>query len=222
MIYIFVPYYNEDTPEFKKSLESQTVPYTLIRRDTKASKILWTEAVNDFWEGCFRWNWRDEDVIGIMCNDIEFREDLFEDASVLGEGEVVAPYNCLIEVNWKTKKIACGKDWNAFMGRCFFMTVKDFKESGGFCKLLPHTLSDVDFAVRMWDKNMAIFGSPSIIHKEHEYPKVSCFSKLSYKNPIAWTVFLLRHPNRYTLINILKAWYDIFRGKNNLVSTNRR
>ena len=222
MIYVFVPYWNEDTPEFKKSLRCQTVRFTLIKRDTKRDKILWTEAVNDFWGDCFRWNWRDEDVIGIMCNDIEFDESLFKTATDVTHGDIFVPSNCLLEINWKTKKIAYGENWNAFVGRCFFMTVKDFKESGGFCKWLPHTLSDADFSYRMYKKGLGIWRMSPITHKEHGCPKVSCFSKLSYKNPIAWTVFLLRHPNRYTLINILKAWYDIFRGKNNLVSTNRR
>ena len=70
MIYIFVPYYHEDTPEFKESLAKQTVPYRLIKRNTKASEILWTEAVNDFWREIKRLNTKDDDIVGIMCNDI--------------------------------------------------------------------------------------------------------------------------------------------------------
>ena len=50
MLYVFVPYYNEDTLEFKESLAKQTAPYRLIKRNTKASKILWTKAVNDFYK----------------------------------------------------------------------------------------------------------------------------------------------------------------------------
>ena len=211
MIYIFVPYYNEDTPEFKKSLESQTVPYTLIRRDTKASKILWTEAVNDFWEGCFRWNWRDEDVIGIMCNDISFDENLFIEGGEVTNGWVHIPWGCEISIDWSKKRFKYGTGvCDSFLGRCFFMTVRDFKELG-FCKLLPHTLSDADFGLRTIKSGVTPLFISSVQHKEHGHPKVNCFSKLSYKNPIAWTVFLLRHPNRYTFINILKAWYDIFR-----------
>ena len=221
MIYVFVPYYNEDTPEFKKSLRCQTVRFTLIKRDTKRDKILWTEAVNDFWHDSFNWG-KDDDVICIMNNDIEFDGDLFEDASHLYTGEILIPFDCAIEVNWRHKRFVRSKNWNAFKGRCFFMTLRDFRRSGGFCKFLPHALSDIDFAIRMWNKNLAIFLSRNIRHKEHGHPKVNCFSKLSYKNPIAWTIFLLRHPNRWTLLNILKAWYDIFRGKNNVVSTNRR
>lgn len=49
MIYVFIPYYNEDTPKFKKSLESQTYKdYRIIRRDRKRDKIYWTKAVRDF------------------------------------------------------------------------------------------------------------------------------------------------------------------------------
>ena len=221
MIYVFVPYYHEDTPEFKKSLESQTVPYRLIKRNRKASKILWTEAVNDFWRECFRWQGaKDDDVICIMNNDIEFNEGLFEDASSLAEGEILVPINFVIEVDWKHKKFERTKDFNAFIGHCFFMSFKDFRESGGFCKLLPHALADIDFSIKMWDKNLAIFLYESAIHKDHPYEKCSKWSWRSYDNPIVWTIFLLRHPNRWTLLNILKAWYEIFRGKNNLVTTN--
>ena len=206
MIYVFVPYYNEDTPEFKKSLRCQTVRFTLIKRDTKGDKILWTEAVNDFWEGCFRWNWRDKDVIGIMCNDIEFDESFFEMYGHTEIGEVCVPMNQTLQIDWSKKEFKEDIRVDSFHGRCFFMTVKDFKESGGFCKWLPHALSDIDFGIRMKRKGLRLRTLQSIIHKEHGHPKVNCFSKLSYKNPIAWTVFLLRHPNRYTLINILKAW----------------
>jgi len=221
MIYVFVPYYNEDTPEFKKSLRRQTVRFTLIKRDTKRDKILWTEAVNDFWHDSFNWG-KDDDVICIMNNDIEFDERLFIEGGEATSGWVHIPYGCEMLVDWSKKRFSLNTGvCDSFIGRCFFMTLKDFKERK-FCKLLPHAFSDLDFGLRTIKSGIVPILISPIIHKEHGHPKVNCFSKLSYKNPIAWTVFLLRHPNRYTLINILKAWYDIFRGKNNLVSTNRR
>ena len=222
MIYVFVPYWNEDTPEFKKSLESQTVPYRLIKRNRKKSKILWTKAVNDFWEDSFNWG-KDDDVVCIMNNDIEFDERLFVEGGEVTSGWVHIPNGCEIFIDWSTKSfIGATGVCDSFVGRCFFMTLKDFKESGGFCKWLPHALSDADFGIGTIRSGIVPILISPIIHKEHGHLKRSKFSLLSYDNPIVWTIFLLRHPNRYTLINILKAWYEIFRGKNNLVSTNRR
>ena len=125
MIYVFVPYYHEDTPEFKKSLESQTVPYRLIKRNRKASKILWTEAVNDFWRECFRWQGaKDDDVICIMNNDIEFDGLTFNDFSCLTKGEISISEGTLI--NWQKKSFkmvkGAGLDYyspDSFIGHCF-------------------------------------------------------------------------------------------------------
>lgn len=212
MIYVFVPYYNEDTPEFKESLAKQTVPYRLIKRNTKASKILWTEAVNDFWREVKRLNTKDDDVICIMNNDIEFGENLFEIAlRDTKKHKLYIPLGSQGYMDFKNKRfINDTLRFNTFIGRCFFMTVKGFKESGGFCKLLPHALSDIDFGLRMI-KTSSWCVSYSISHLGHSYKPVSNWSWLSYKNPIVWTIFLLRHPNRYTFINILKAWYDIIK-----------
>ena len=79
MIYVFVPYYNEDTKEFKESLAKQTVPYRLIKRDRKRDKIYWTKAVRDFQREIQRFcGIKDDDIICIMNNDIEFDENFFD------------------------------------------------------------------------------------------------------------------------------------------------
>src|SRR3972149_7313275 len=100
-----IPYYNEDTLEFKKSLASQTVPHIVIRRDRKKDKILWTKAVNDFYKECFTWNIKDNDVICVMNNDIEFGKDLFEVGGMARCKGIVVPKTCLTTVNWQDKKI---------------------------------------------------------------------------------------------------------------------
>jgi len=105
MIYIFVPYYKKTSLSSKESLVKQTVPYRLIKRDTKASKILWTEALNDFWLEVKRLNTKDDDVIGVMCNDISFYEDLFMLARDVTHGDIFVPDNCLLEINWRTKRL---------------------------------------------------------------------------------------------------------------------
>ena len=213
MIYVFVPYWNEDTPEFKKSLESQTVPYRLIKRNRKASKILWTEAVNDFWRECSRWQGaKDDDVICIMNNDIEFGKLLFELGATAKDWDIIVPDEFLIEVDWRNKKFTYGGDYNSFIGHCFFMSLKDFRESGGFCRLLPHALADIDFSYRMYKKKKAtIWRVGGVHHEDHDYEKCSKWSWRSYDNPILWTIFLLRHPNRYTLLNIIKSWVSALR-----------
>ena len=214
MIYVFVPYYHEDTPEFKKSLESQTVPYRLIKRNRKASKILWTEAINDFWHDSFKWG-KDDDVVCIMNNDIEFDGLTFKDFSCLTKGEISISEGTLIDWQKKSFKMVkgAGLDYyrpDSFIGHCFAMTLGDFKKLGGFCKLLPHALADIDYGIKAL-KRLRVY-SGYAIHKDHAYEKTSKWSWRSYDNPIVWTIFLLRHPNRYTLLNIARCWYDgIFR-----------
>ena len=210
MIYVFVPYYHEDTPEFKKSLESQTVPYRLIKRDRKKSKILWTKAVNDFWEDSFNWG-KDDDVVCIMNNDIEFDVELFEEGSEVSIGECYVPQGNQVQIDWQNKKFTEGLRIDGFYGRCFFLTLHDFKQTK-FSRLLPHALADIDFSIRVVNKIDTTLMGCHIIHDRHSYQDCSKWSWRSYDNPIVWTIFLLRHPNRYTLLNIARCWYDgIFR-----------
>jgi len=90
------------------------------------------------------------------------------------------------------------------------MTLKQFKNSGGFCKYLPHALADIDFGLKVLKKSEMIYNYAEWRHPEHSYEPVSKWSLRSYENPFLWTIFLLKNYNRYTFINILKAWYSAF------------
>ena len=205
MMYVFIPYYNEDTIEFASSMNEQTVPFRVIKRDRKRDKIYWTKAVNDFRKESLRWlGVKDSDVICVMNNDIEFNENLFREGSRVKQGEVYIPRGNGVYIIWKLKAFC---NWvgriDGFYGRCFFMTVGDFKKFT-FCKLLPHYLSDLDYSLRVLKKLTPVLMETEIYHKNHERNEGRFI--LNSGNPIFWTIFLLRHPNRYTLINILKAW----------------
>lgn len=211
MIYVFVPYYNEDTPEFKKSLESQTVQYRLIKRDRKRDKIYWTKAVRDFQREIQRFcGIKDTDVICIMNNDIEFPDYFFSELAKLTEYDIY--YMEGISINWCAKKFKIVPNiyGDSFTGHCFAMTFGDFKRFR-FSRLLPHALADIDYGIRVMERQTSIFNHYHVIHKDHDYEDCSIWSPRSYKNPIFWTIFLLKHPNRHTFINILKSWYEIFR-----------
>lgn len=211
MIYLFIPYYHEDTKEFRESLNRQEVNFLEIRRDRKRDKIYWTRAVNDFWKQIQSYRGiKDDDVIVIMNNDIMFTASLFvEAAKRTKQGSVVVPYRSRIEIDWAKKKFTQGGRTDSFVGRCFFITYGDFKRSGGFCKLLPHALADIDYGLKLKKKGITPFDcSLHYFHPEHEYEKISAWSLRNYGNPVVWTIFLLRHPNKYTLLNIAKAWYD--------------
>src|SRR5574338_727234 len=206
-LFVFVPYWNEPTNEFTESLAKQTdVSYRLITRDRKKDGIMWTKALRDFQKECKRFLAKDSDVICVMNNDVEFGDDLFKIGSDCGSNEVCIAYGTGVEINWKYKRFRFNSDYaDSFLGRCFFMTLGDFKKIK-FSRLLPHALADIDFGIRAVKKLNLFFIDTYFNHPDHEYKKVNKFSLLSYENPIIWTIFLLKHPNRYTLKNIIKAW----------------
>jgi len=218
---IFIPYYSKDKISFASSMNEQTIQYKVIKRDTKKDKIYWAEACNDFYkERCSVskacQNVRNalfyseimDNVICIMCNDISFPANFLEEGSKVKKGQILIPKSEGVWVNWKRKQFARALRPSCFSGRCFFMTYGDFIESGGFPKWLPHYLADYDFAIRQVKRGLKIVVMDAeITHKPH--PKeTKVFSILCPINPIFWTIFLLRHFNRYTFINILRAWYD--------------
>ena len=209
MIYLFVPYYHPNSEEFINSLAKQTEGYRLIKRDRKRDKIYWTKACNDFLKDTQKYRGiKDNDIICIMNNDISFGPELFTEGSKVKQGEVYLPEG--VHINWKYKKfIPVSYDETmvkTFPGRCFFMTYGDFKKSGGFSKLLPHYLSDYDFGIKMLKKLKPVMMRSKVKHTQH--PQVTGFNMVSVNNPIFWTIFLIKHFNRYTFINIAKAWYD--------------
>lgn len=219
MIYVFIPYYNEDTPEFKKSLGSQTYKdYRVVRYDRKKHKALWTKAVNWFWRECQRYcgtSW--DDIILIINNDIEFAPDFFEDiAKRLKKTDVYIAEGGYID--WETKSFeirnAYQHDYwaiNTFIGHSFAMFLGNFRRFGKLCSLLPHALADIDYGLKVLRYQKPIYNWAEWRHPDHDYESCSIWSLRSYKNPILWTIFLLKHLNRYTFINILKSWYEVIR-----------
>ena len=206
-LFVFVPYWNEHTKGFTESLANQTdVSYRLITRDRKKDNIMWTKALRDFQKECKRFLAKDSDVICVMNNDVEFGKDLFKLGSSVSQGDVFIGYGCGVEINWKHKQFLFSSNKiDSFLGRCFFMTLGDFKKIK-FSRLLPHALADIDFGIRVVKKLNPYFLDCVFNHQDHPYKRVSRFSLLSYENPILWTIFLLKHFNRYTLKNIIKAW----------------
>jgi len=207
MLYVFVPYYTPNTKGFDESLSRQTVPFRLITRDRKQQKIMWTESVRDFQKEIKRYlGTKDTDVICIMNNDVLFDKDLFRYGNAVIKNEVYIANGCGVKIDWKHKRFDIGNNnIDSFIGRCFFMTLGDFKKIK-FSKLLPHALADIDFGIRVVKKLRAYFIDCEFVHPDHNYEKVNKFSLLSYENPILWSIFLLKHPNIYTPLNILKAW----------------
>lgn len=214
MIYLFIPFYNSDKKRFRESLAKQTVEYKEIRRDRKADKIYWSKACNDFYEQIQKYRGvKDEDTICIMNNDISFDKDLFECGSEVKLGEILIPRYEGVTIDWSKKKFYNSVKIDCFPGRCFFMTYKDFIESGGFSKFLPHYLSDYDFSIRQINRGLKpYFITASITHHPHT-KEMRPFTMISPNNPIFWSIFLVKHFNRYAFINIIKAWVTAFRRK---------
>jgi len=205
MIYLFIPYYNEFEKPFINSLARQNVSYRLIKRDRKRDKIYWTKAVNDFRKDLLRYRGvKDTDVICIMNNDISFSDTLLEEGSQVREGGVYIPEG--VKITWGKKKFELVQSGrvDTFAGRCFFMTYQDFNRFK-FSKLLPHYLSDYDYGIKVCKKLKPVIMQNKLSHWGAK-PKHPKFSILNPGNPIFWTIFLLKHPNRYTPLNLLKAW----------------
>ena len=220
MLFLFVPYYNEPTKEFLESIENSTIKFggdthanRMISMNRKSNGIYWTKAVNNFYKfikSCR--GVKDDDVVAIMNSDISFSPDLLAEGMKVKLGEVYMPEG--INIIWRLKlffavnHIETGV--KTFAGRCFFMAYGDFIKMGKFCKWLPHYLSDYDYGLKALKTLKPVIMGNKIIHDDH--PKVTKpFKMISNTNPIFWTVFLLRHPNLYTPLNILKAWFDAWR-----------
>lgn len=211
MIFVFLPYYTPDSKDFTQSINNQTVEFQLIRRDRKRDKIYWSKACNDFLED-FKYyrGVYDTDVVCIMNNDIKFSERLLEEGSKVKQGEVYIPKSLGVHIDWKRKSFTEVNDEkliDCFPGRCFFITAKDFKQSGGFSKLLPMYLSDYEFSIRQLKKLKPVVMDEDVIHEDHPR-EAKFYSVLSPANPLFWTIFLLKTcRNIFLPLNILKAWW---------------
>lgn len=212
MIFVFIPHYNSDTKDFRDSLDNQTVEFREIGRNRKRDKIYWAKACNDFYKQVQTYRGvKNENIICIINNDISFPNDFFEQGGKVKEGQVMMPGSEAVRIDWSKKRFSIGSPVDCFSGRAFFMTYGDFIKSGGFSRWLPHYLSDYDFAIRQIKRGLKpVVMNAEIVHKEHQ-KGTRIFSILSPHNPIYWTIFLLRHFNRYTFLNILKAWVSAWR-----------
>lgn len=209
MIFIFVPYYHEPEQEFLDCLDRQTVKFKLIKYNRKAHKDLWTHALNFFVSELKRYRGiTDNDVACFMNCDITFGDTLVEEGSRVRTGEILIPEGCQVTIDWAKKKFYEGDRIDSFIGRCVFMKVNDLIKTGGFCKLLPHYLSDIEFGIRVIKQGFRVkIMNQSITHEEHDR-SAPLFSLRAVNNPVLWTIFLLRAGiNRYLPLNILKSWY---------------
>jgi GT2 family glycosyltransferase len=224
MIYVFIPQYNEDTQGFKESLTDQTVRYWEFRVDRKAQRIYWTGAANRF----YYWILsdpaiQDTDIVCLLNNDISFSGNLFSVAkenmrhnrvliSIVYEDRLT---DGGIKIDWlkKSFKVALSlRQIECFSTRGIFMTVKTFRESGGFNKHLPHYLADYEWSIRQIKRGVKPVRFGFVYHKFHNKQKYPLFSKLNPANPIYWTIFLwLCCPKKYLIQNILKSWFEVFR-----------
>lgn len=213
MIYLFVPHYNPINKYFFDCLSNQTAAYRVVYRSRKRDKIYWTKAVNDFRRELMRYRGiKPDDVVCVMNDDVKFPANLFEKGSKVKQGEVLIPLYYGVNIDWKRKAFyhklppVISMFYDTFPGRCFFITVKDFIENP-LSRLLPHYLSDYDYGIRLKKKGFKIKEiNVPIHHQDHPKPYDKRFSILNPANPLFWTIFLLKHPNIYTPINIIKAW----------------
>ena len=210
MIFVFVPYYKKWHGYFDECLKRQTTEYYLIKFNRGDFGIGWSGACNHFLNTLKTFRGIDDDVICIMNNDIRFGGTLFAEGRGVRENEILIPAGCQVQIDWETKSVTTGGRLDTFPGRTFFMRATDFMRSGGFSRLLPHYLGDYDFGIRMIKRGMRVrVMKNGIQHADH--PKnTNPWSNRGVNNPLAWTVFLLRHGrNRYFFRNLLKIWGEL-------------
>jgi len=210
MIYLFVPYYGEWHSYFQECLDNQAEKFWLFKYDRKENGVGWTSACNMFHREFSRYRGTEDDVICIMNNDITFGDFFLSEGYEVDTGTVLIPRDSGVSFDWSNKRCHHGLD--TFPGRAFFMTAPDFIKSGGFSRLLPHYLSDLDYGFKLTKRGMRIEEmNHSINHESHPVNR-NAWSVRSVNNPVSWTVFLLRWGrNRYILKNLLTSWLELFK-----------
>jgi GT2 family glycosyltransferase len=174
---------------------------------------------NLYWALIGGTDWQNNDIVCFMNTDLEFDKDFFTIVEHnIEQGEILIPkvyedgklVDGGISINWAKKSFKPGYRIDCFSPRGICMTVKDFRESGGFrWRLLPHYGSDYDWSIRQLKRGLTAKRLPgfNIYHRKHSRPTAGRFSKLNPANPWYWTIFIILHcPKKYWLINILKAW----------------
>ena len=210
MIHLFVPYYGDWHSRFQKCLDNQSVEFRLFKYDRKENGGGWTSACNLFHKEFSRYRGIEDDVVCIMNNDITFENNFLSEGCRVGEGTVLIPHGTGIAIDWRTKRTHHGAD--TFPGRAFFISAPDFIRSGGFCRSLPHYLSDYDYGFKMVRRGMRIEEMcQGIKHDIHPVNR-NAWMVRSVNNPLSWTVFLLRNGrNKYIFINLVKSWAELLK-----------
>lgn len=124
-----------------------------------------------------------------------------------------------LHVDWKKFSFRVSDNINSAGTTGLFMNGKDFAESGGFSKPIPHYWSDMEFVHRQMKKLKLIAPKDLIIWIDLETTGINnpkslkeLFNIKCTQNPIYKSIFILKHcPIKYIPINLLRAWYWIWR-----------
>ncbi len=228
MIHLLIPYYpsNVDISLLMSCLEKQKQrldEFIFSAVNAQGDGLYWGECMQLIWERFKVRSLRgdDNETVCIMNTDLRFHSDFFSLVERnVKHNEILVPWvyedgklvDGGIHIDWSKKRFdvaTSGTSIDCFSPRGICMTLKTFRESGGFNKWLPHYASDYDWSIRQLKrgvKTRRLFGL-NIYHEKHNPVKISVFSKLNPANPWYWTIFILLHcPLRYIPINLLKAW----------------
>lgn len=223
MIYALIPHYGELHECFKLSLKRQSSPiFAEYYYNRRKDKTYWGQAMNHYHRlVCHHPKiYNDTDVICILNSDLELDLNLMRKGSKVKPGEILIPKvfengkldEWGLTIDWSKKRFYNGHRIDCFSPRGIFITVKDFRESGGFNPRLPHYLADYEWAIRQIKRGIKPHRMNSyVIHQTHS-KSAPIFSPLNPHNPKYWIIFLwLTCPKKYLLINIIKSLISAWR-----------
>ena len=182
------------------------------------------------------------DIVLIMNDDTEFDEKFLDTGIALLRQQshtLLSPWlysaetgellNSGLIVDWKRLRFestTATEKVNCMSTRSMFMTIGDLFLARGFRPwLLPHYLSDYEFAIRARRKGMKLCydgrlkvlvheQEPDRSHDRHIAPsddRARMFSKKSPRNPLYWTIFIaLSCPWKWKALNWLRVWKGFF------------
>jgi GT2 family glycosyltransferase len=178
----------------------------------------------------------DNDVVLIANDDMEFDEDVLEKTVLYLERNTgcMTTAKCVgkqtgvlsegIFADWRSLTFACvsaTEKINCLATRYLFMEASTFKKSGGFRpKLLPHYLSDYEFAIRAHRCGVKLSVADFVVYFDEKTTGLHCFEERTLKecltwsfslrnpaNPLYFTFFLfLTCPWRWLPLNLTRVW----------------
>ena len=125
-----------------------------------------------------------------------------------------------LKVDWSKFSFTLSDKPNTCGTTGLFMTGRDYIESGGFSKLLPHAWNDMEFVYRQMKRGLKIIAPNDLVlwidttTESIARPRNlrELFSMRCVQNPIYKSIYILKCcPLRYKPINILRAWFWIWR-----------